>query len=240
MRRRMLLCPRLVLPLIGAAALLCGSVYSTSARLVPPPPRPVPAPVRFADDARLDQKISVTAWAEPLEEVLDRVSAPFFYLWRREGDVVLFRNRNWFLENWHSVPKRDIRRWRRRLKEGGRLELEDLADLALLTDRQLRNVEGAGIPTGTARAHREVLAFYASLRRDQREQLAERGLQVRELEPAQAARLGAWKPSQAAGADGRLWLRREKTAVVFRLEADASEAREERVTLGVRGPQSRV
>jgi hypothetical protein len=171
---------------------------------------------------------------------LDRVTAPFFYLWRREGEVLLFRNRNWFLEKRHDVPERDLRRWRKHLTEGGRLELEDLSELALLTHRQLRNVEGVDIPTDTARAHREVLAFYASLSRFQREQLAQSGLQIRELEPAQAARLGTWRPSRAAGADGRLRLRREPTAVVFRLEADASEAREERVTLGVRGPRSRT
>jgi hypothetical protein len=176
----------------------------------------------------------------PLGEVLDRVTAPFFYLWRREGEVLLFRNRNWFLEKRHDVPERDLRRWRKHLTEGGRLELEDLSELALLTHRQLRNVEGVDIPTDTARAHREVLAFYASLSRFQREQLAQSGLQIRELEPAQAARLGTWRPSRAAGADGRLRLRREPTAVVFRLEADASEAREERVTLGVRGPRSRT
>jgi hypothetical protein len=139
-----------------------------------------------------------------------------------------------------EVPERDLGRWRRHLLEGGRLELEDLAELALLSGRQLRYVEEAGVPTDTTRSHPAVLAFYASLNPFQRQRMESVGVQVRELEPEQAERLGAWRPSRAAGADGRLRLRREETSVVFRLEADASTPWEERVMLGLKGPRLRA
>jgi hypothetical protein len=101
-------------------------------------------------------------------------------------------------------------------------------------------VEEAGVPTDTTRSHPAVLAFYASLNPFQRQRMESVGVQVRELEPEQAERLGAWRPSRAAGADGRLRLRREETSVVFRLEADASTPWEERVMLGLKGPRLRA
>jgi hypothetical protein len=82
----------------------------------------------------------------PLQEVLDQVAAPFFYGWRRDGDVYLFRNRNWFLEKAHDVPERRLRRWREHLNATSRLTPEDLAELAALSRRQLRSVNNAGIP----------------------------------------------------------------------------------------------
>src|SRR5438067_11125396 len=100
---------------------------------------------------------------QPLSEVLDRIAEPFLCVWRRDGDVYLFRQRNWFLEKQHNVAERDLRRWRRHLREQGRLELADLAELALLTDRQLRNVDGAGIPVHAVRSHQPLLRLFAAL-----------------------------------------------------------------------------
>src|SRR5205807_742005 len=99
----------------------------------------------------------------PLVEVLDAITEPYFYAWRRDGDVYLFRQRNWFLEKRHNVPERDIRRWLGHLKVDRRLTLEDLAELALLTNRQRSNVWHREIPTGNVTGHREVLKLYAAL-----------------------------------------------------------------------------
>src|SRR5438067_12130297 len=99
----------------------------------------------------------------PLSEVLDRIAEPFLYVWRRDGDVCLFRQRNWFLEKQHNVPERDLRRWRRHLREESRLALSDLAELPLLTDRQRRNVDAAGIPVDAVRSHQPLLRLFAAL-----------------------------------------------------------------------------
>src|SRR5205807_1728971 len=107
----------------------------------------------------------------PLVEVLDQITEPFFYAWRRDGDVYLFRQRNWFIEKQHNVPERDIRRWLGHLKADGRLTLADLSELALLTDRQRNHVWHRDIPTGNTSGHREVLRLYAALNSLQRGRL---------------------------------------------------------------------
>jgi hypothetical protein len=167
----------------------------------------------------------------PLEEVLDRVTAPFFYVWRREGDVFLFRNRDWFLEKQHNVPERDLRRWRERAQKTGRVSLGILAELAPLSRRQLRNVSNAGLPTGSAVAHQAVLRLYAGLSPVQRERLETTGLPARELRGSQMELLRAWKPAAVTNGETRLHLRRERESVLFRLDTDGAAPQEERVPL---------
>jgi hypothetical protein len=120
---------------------------------------------------------------------------------------------------------------------GGRLELEDLAAMARLTEAQLRRVEETRLPTRAVRGHRELLRVYGTLDEEQRALLEGPGLRVRELNSDQLEWLTQWKPSHAAGADGRLRLRRLPEAVIFSLETDAPAPREERIWLGRRGPK---
>jgi hypothetical protein len=167
----------------------------------------------------------------PLAEVLDRVSEPFLYAWRREGDVVLFRQRNWYLEKQHNVPERDLRRWRAHLAAGGRLRPEDLAELAPLTDRQLRNVEAAGVPTDAVTEHRTLLRLYAALNPFQRARLRSAGVGLSEFSAAQRELLQAWKPEMALRADGLLRLRQRPEAITLSLDTGARAAIEERVEL---------
>jgi hypothetical protein len=167
----------------------------------------------------------------PLAEVLDRVSEPFLYVWRREGEVLLFRNRNWYLEKKHNVPERDLRRWQAHLENGGRLTLADLAEMSQLTDRQLRNLAWAWVPIDAVRAHGDLLKLYAGLFPFQRARLETTGLLARELNAGQLALLRDWKAADGAGPEARLRVRREPVAVVFRLETGAPASREERVEL---------
>jgi hypothetical protein len=166
----------------------------------------------------------------PLAEVLDQVATPFLYEWRRDGDVYLFRHRYWFHEKLHNIPERDLRRWRGHLEGNGRLWLEDLVEMALLTDSQYRLLYHTSIPYGAAGKSREVLRLYAALSRFQRERLETTGLRLRELSARQVALLRAWKPD-AAGPSTRVGLRREKEAVVFTLATGAPAPQEERVPL---------
>src|SRR5262249_10612776 len=156
---------------------------------------------------------------------------PFFYAWRRDGDVYLFRQRNWFIEKRHNVPERDIRRWLGHLKADGRITVEDLTELARLSDRQLDNVSRRDIPTSSARRHREVLKLYAALNWVRRGNLEITGLRVRELNPTQTELLSKWKPAATAGADDRLRLRREQDRVIFSFESGTSGLQEERIPL---------
>jgi hypothetical protein len=175
----------------------------------------------------------------PLEEVLDLVSPPFFYTWRREGEVYLFRNRDWFLEKVHNVSERDLRRWRELAKTTGRVGLEILVDLAPLSRRQLRNVSNAGIPTGSVVAHPAVLRLYAALRAPQRERLETTGVPVRELSASQIELLRAWKSAAVAIGEARLRVRRELDSVVFSLNTDGGPSQEERVLLERSAPDTR-
>jgi hypothetical protein len=176
--------------------------------------------------------------SRPLAEVLDQVSEPFFYTWRRDGDVYLFRQRNWFLEKRHNVPERHLRRWRAHLVGRGRVELEDLAELAQLTDRQLSNVSNAGIPTSAARKNRELLRLYATLNPLQRQRLETTGLRLRELSARQLELLRAWKPTAPVDGDTRLGLRRQAEAVVFTLTSAGAPPQTESITLPRARPPS--
>jgi hypothetical protein len=171
----------------------------------------------------------------PLADVLDRIAAPFSSVWRRDGDVYLFRHRYWFLEKRHNIPERDIRRWYGHLEAHGRLLLEDLTDLALLTDRQLFMLSRVGIinnsPRSAARRHRELLRFYAALNPLQRTRLETTGLRLADLTAPQVELLRAWKLAASVDAKSRLSLRRETEAVVFTLATDAAAPQEERVPL---------
>jgi hypothetical protein len=164
--------------------------------------------------------------------------APFFYAWRRDGDVYLFRNRNWFLEKVHNVPERDLRRWREHLTATGRLTLEGLAELAPLSLRQLRSVSNAGIPTDSVLSHGPVLWLYAALYSLQRTRLAT-GVQVRQLSASQIELLCAWKPAAVGSNEAWLRLRQERDSVVFSLDTDRTAPQEERVLLEQGGPATR-
>jgi hypothetical protein len=175
----------------------------------------------------------------PLEEVLDLVSAPFFYTWRREGEVYLFRNRDGFLEKAHNVPERDLRRWRELARTTERVGLEILVDLAPLSRRQLRNVSNAGIPTGSVVAHQAVLRLYAALSPLQRERLQTTGVPVRELSASQIELLRAWKSAAVATDETQLRVRRERDSVVFSLNTHGVPSQEERVLLERSAPDTR-
>jgi hypothetical protein len=163
--------------------------------------------------------------------VLDAIAPPFFYVWRREGDVTLFRHRNAFREKRQNVPERDIRRWRGHLKGGAPQPLDDLAEVALLTDRQRGMVNHRGIPTDSAGAHRKVLRLYAALDSVQRGKLAATGLRLHELRAPQAELLRDWRPEVVGDADARLWLHREPEAVVFALTTSGNVRQVERVPM---------
>jgi hypothetical protein len=181
-------------------------------------------------EENMDLPEASTLRDRPLGEVLDKISAPFFYAWRRDGDVYLFRDRNWFLEKQHNVPERDLRRWRGHLQALGRLELEDLVDLALLTWRQLRMVGEAGIPREVISGHGAVLRLYAALNPLQRSRLETTGVPVGELNARQAELLHTWK--QAAGDSEWMRMRREPGKVIFLLGANSTVTEEEHVPLG--------
>jgi hypothetical protein len=190
-------------------------------------------------EENMDLPDAVALTGRPLEEVLDRVSAPFFYAWRREGEVYLFRNRDWFLEKTHNVSERDLRRWRELVRTTGRVGLEILVDLAPLSRRQLRNVSNAGIPTGSVVAHQAVLRLYAALSPLQRERLQTLALPVRELSASQIEWLRAWKSAAVATGETQLRVRRERDSVVFSLNTDGVPSLEERVLLERSAPDIR-
>src|SRR5439155_2512614 len=109
--------------------------------------------------------------------------------------------------------------------------LADLAELAVLTDRQLGLLYHTPVPTSAVHGHRELLRLYAALNPFQRARLQTTGLRLAELTAPQAELLHAWKPGAPGDTDARLGLRREPEAVVFTLATGAPAPQEERVPL---------
>jgi hypothetical protein len=192
----------------------------------------------YGHDSYDDLPTSSAVKDRPLSEVLDRLATPFLYEWRRDGDVYLFRHRYWFHEKLHNIPERDLRRWRGHLEADGRLRLEDLMEMALLTESQLRLLFHTPIPYGPVRKNRELLQLYAALNPFQRARLETMGLRLRELNARQWELLLAWKPAAALDRDARLRLRREPEAVVFVLTSAATAPEEQSIELPRARPSS--
>jgi hypothetical protein len=132
----------------------------------------------------------------PLFDVLNRLADQMRLRWDEEGEWLQFRGLTYYDDRLQEVPNRLLARWQRSSKEHGALTLDDLTEIAQLTDAQL---DAAGMAQGArllwglaewdlacARPLRPHLRYLATLSPAQRQQ-AERptGLPFPQLSRAQ-------------------------------------------------------
>ena len=126
-----------------------------------------------------------------LVDILDAVSDTSDYNWDYADAVLEFRDRHWFVKRARQLPDAWLDKWRTKLKTGGSVDIDDMAEIAALSEQRIEASVG---PDDDLRdlafrikSDREILCLYASLTQTQREALlTDAGLDVRALTPRQA------------------------------------------------------
>jgi hypothetical protein len=130
---------------------------------------------------RLYPPSEVTVQDLPLFEALNRLADRIRLRWNREGDWLQFRSTSYFHDRLKEVPNRFLARWADSRRRHGALTLDDLIEIAQLTDAQLDAVgmaEGARACFGLNewvlprwKRIREQLRYLAEFTPDQRRQV---------------------------------------------------------------------
>lgn len=104
-----------------------------------------------------------------LADLLDTVGSAFKYDWDEHGSVIEFRDKRWFQKRAAQIPQAWIDKWRKKFKEAGILDLDDLAQIVALTDEQFKEniaeddlLKRSGAPE-MFRLARGVIKLYGSL-----------------------------------------------------------------------------
>lgn len=136
---------------------------------------------------------SLVAQDPTVREFLDQYAGATFYNWWRSGSVIELRARNWYEKQSLLIPREWLDAWRKSLRRDGLLCLDDLAQIARLSTKQLKEniTDGddvlrlAGLPW-VLEPSRDVLALYGALSPEQAALLrGADGLDLRLLAPEQ-------------------------------------------------------
>lgn len=125
-----------------------------------------------------------------IREFLDSLTRAYHYNWGKQGSIVEFRDRNWFRKRAAQLPEAWLAAWRETLKNNGTLEIDDLAQIAALSQEQLQmNILADDVLRAVGAAsmrQRELLRVYGALTEGQRAALfSETGLDLKTLSPDQ-------------------------------------------------------
>ena len=107
-------------------------------------------------------------------EVLDRIADAFRYNWDKHDRVLELRSRDWYSHRMAQIPEAWLEEWREVYKTSGTLDIGYLAQIAMLTQKQLNGnlwadeTLRAGNMARAIGMSRDILRFYASLDDHQR------------------------------------------------------------------------
>lgn len=136
-----------------------------------------------------------------LKDVLDKIGDNYTYNWDKHSNVLELRDRNWFKKRAAQIPEAWLERWRQELTKDGTIDIDELAQMAALTQEQISvNLMADDIlrtALGSVYSGREILRLYGALSSDQRSMLLAGGLNLGSLNQDQWAQ--AQKTIQARG-----------------------------------------
>ncbi len=106
--------------------------------------------------------------------------------WTKSGNVVTFRDKEWFVKRAYAVPEVWMKYWTDRGKLNNGLLIDDMAQIGNLRDEQIDHTIMADpmmarLGAGEAARNRQILRFYSALTADQRKQMSGSGLSVGSL-----------------------------------------------------------
>lgn len=125
-----------------------------------------------------------------LKDILDKLVLSYDYNWDKHGSILEFRDRHWFKKRGDQIPDAWIETWRQAVKKTGMLDLEDLADIAMLDQGQyeanIQSDEVLVVKAANAVVYRELLRLYASfVALQQGAVFSNTGLNLRSVSPDQ-------------------------------------------------------
>ncbi len=132
-----------------------------------------------------------------LGDVLKSLSNAFDKIPTKVDDTITFTDREWYLKRSYEVPEDWLKAWRAAADEG-RLTIDDKANIASLTDNQIRGIImnedddnfRLGRSTTVVSLRKNILRFYATLSATQKRALkSENGLSVKGLSNVQWSHL---------------------------------------------------
>lgn len=110
--------------------------------------------------------------------------------WTKSGNVVLFRDKDWFLKRTWAIPEVWMNYWSERGKVNGGLFLDDLVRIGNLRDEQIDHTIMTDptlvrLGAGEAARNRQILRFYGTLTPDQVKEMSVGKLDAASLSDAQ-------------------------------------------------------
>ena len=137
-------------------------------------------------DARL-LSISFPSPDTEARAVLDKLEHGYRYNWEKHGSTLELHSRDWFRKRDTLVPEARLEAWRKAFKERGTLDIDELAQIAMLTPEQiLANVPDDDVLghvglEWTVSGNRDLLSLYAGLNAQQKAMVfTEQGLGERQ------------------------------------------------------------
>ena len=121
-----------------------------------------------------------------LRDALEKIAEGFFYNWDKRSSILEFRDRNWFRKRNAQIPQAWIDAWKDTIKRTGTLDINDLAQIAMLTQEQFNvnimteaDLVGCGL---SIYSNSDLLRIYAGLTEAQRTMVfAQSGLDMSNL-----------------------------------------------------------
>jgi RNA polymerase sigma-70 factor (ECF subfamily) len=92
---------------------------------------------------RLYRIASVSVKQQPLFDALNQITDAMRFRWTKEGEWLQFRSASYYDDRLKEVPNRLLTRWAASRKERGALSLDEVIEIAQLSDAQLDAVEMA-------------------------------------------------------------------------------------------------
>ncbi|MEN6358051.1 MAG: hypothetical protein ABFD83_13320 [Armatimonadota bacterium] len=134
----------------------------------------------------------IAGGSRPLGEQLEAIRRAYGSNWEKSGNILRFRDSEWFIKRSWEVPRVWMDYWASRAKANNGLLLEDMVQIAMLRDAQIDNTiitdqVLAGLSTVVVARNRDILRFYASLSYDQQKDMATKSLVVSSLSDDQWA-----------------------------------------------------
>lgn len=126
---------------------------------------------------------------QELAGVLEVISKDYCYNWTKHGSTLEFRRRDWFKMRSSQIPDEWMDRWKANFKANGRTVLEDMAQMAGLSQVQIMEAlmrdRVSNLMFRPVRGSLSVLRFYNSLSPSQRRLLSKGSLELGALAPDQ-------------------------------------------------------
>lgn len=126
-----------------------------------------------------------------ITKILESIENGYNYNWDKHSSIIEYRDRYWFRKRSLQIPEEKLEGWRQRLKKNGTLDIDDLSQIAMLTNDQyfanitedeVLNQNSASDASFIATIFCGPLRLYACLDETQRKMLfSEKGFQFASL-----------------------------------------------------------